>query len=40
MIIRALIVLFVAAPNLTRTIWRLKDRGGESGSQLFRGWGS
>ncbi|MCU1399635.1 MAG: hypothetical protein JWN62_2744 [Acidimicrobiales bacterium] len=39
LVIRALIVLFVAAPSLTRIIWRLKDSGGEEGAQLFKGWG-
>ena len=39
LVIRALIVLFVAAPSLTRIIWRLKDTGGEEGAQLFKGWG-
>ncbi len=40
LVIRALIVLFVAAPALTRIIWRLKDKGTEGGTPLFRGWGS
>ena len=40
LVIRALIVLFVAAPALTRLIWRLKDEGTEGGTPLFRGWGS
>jgi ABC-type uncharacterized transport system permease subunit len=40
LVIRALIVLFVAAPALTRGIWRMKHDGGDSGTQLFRGWGS
>ena len=39
LVIRALIVLFVAAPSLTRIIWRLKETGGEEGAQLFKGWG-
>jgi len=39
LVLRALIVLFVAAPALTRLIWRIRDRGGESGAQVFRGWG-
>ncbi|HEY4331649.1 MAG TPA: ABC transporter permease [Ilumatobacteraceae bacterium] len=39
-VIRALIVLFVAAPALTRMIWRLKDKDGNEGAQLFHGWGS
>ncbi len=39
LVIRALIVLFVAAPSLTRIIWRLKATGNESGAQLFKGWG-
>ena len=40
LVMRALIVLFVAAPALTRLIWRVKDRGAEGGTPLFRGWGS
>lgn len=40
LVIRALIVLFVAAPSLTRIIWRLKDTGADTGTQLFKGWGS
>ncbi len=40
LVIRALIVLFVAAPALTRAIWRLKEDSAENGTQLFRGWGS
>ena len=39
LVLRALIVLFVAAPALTRLIWRVRDRGGEGGAQVFRGWG-
>ena len=39
LVLRALIVLFVAAPALTRLIWRIRDRGGEGGAQVFRGWG-
>ncbi|MFT3853189.1 MAG: ABC transporter permease [Ilumatobacteraceae bacterium] len=39
LVIRALIVLFIAAPMLTKLIWRLKS--GESTLGLnFRGWGS
>jgi ABC-type uncharacterized transport system permease subunit len=40
LVIRALIVLFVAAPALTRLIWRIRDRHTEAGTPLFRGWGS
>lgn len=40
LVIRALIVLFVAAPALTKKIWRLKDVPDDGGMQLFRGWGS
>jgi simple sugar transport system permease protein len=40
LVIRALIVLFVAAPALTRMIWRVKNKGAEGGASLFRGWGS
>jgi general nucleoside transport system permease protein len=39
LVLRALIVLFIAAPALTRLIWRLKREGGASALQ-FRGWGS
>jgi len=39
LVLRALIVLFVAAPALTRLIWRIRDRGGDSNAQVFRGWG-
>jgi len=39
LVLRALIVLFVAAPALTRLVWRIRDRGGESSAQVFRGWG-
>ncbi len=39
LVIRALIVLFIAAPMLTRMIWRLKSSGGGLGLS-FRGWGS
>jgi simple sugar transport system permease protein len=39
LVLRALIVLFIAAPLLTRMIWRIKAEGG--GIALnFRGWGS
>lgn len=39
LVLRALIVLFIAAPALTRMIWRIK--GGPATSGLtFRGWGS
>jgi ABC-type uncharacterized transport system permease subunit len=39
LVLRALIVLFIAAPALTRMIWRIK--GSASGTGLsFRGWGS
>ena len=39
LVIRALIVLFIAAPMLTKLIWRIKS--GESSLGLsFRGWGS
>lgn len=39
LVLRALIVLFIAAPALTRLIWRLKREGGASALQ-FRGWGA
>jgi general nucleoside transport system permease protein len=38
-VLRALIVLFIAAQLLTKAIWRVKDDD-ESGAQAFRGWGS
>jgi general nucleoside transport system permease protein len=38
-VIRALIVLFIAAPMLTRMIWRVKARDTSLGLN-FRGWGS
>jgi hypothetical protein len=38
-VVRALIVLFIAAPLLTRMIWRIKAEGGGLGLS-FRGWGS
>lgn len=39
LVLRALIVLFIAAPALTRLIWRLKSEGSTSVLQ-FRGWGA
>jgi ABC-type uncharacterized transport system permease subunit len=39
LVLRALIVLFIAAPLLTRLIWRVKAEGGGVGL-MFRGWGS
>jgi hypothetical protein len=39
LVLRALIVLFIAAPALTRLIWRLKSEGSTSALQ-FRGWGA
>ncbi len=39
LVLRALIVLFIAAPLLTRLIWRIKAEGGGIGLS-FRGWGS
>jgi len=39
LVLRALIVLFIAAPVLTRLIWRIKAEGGGIGLS-FRGWGS
>ncbi|MCU1503377.1 MAG: transporter permease [Ilumatobacteraceae bacterium] len=39
LVVRALIVLFIAAPLLTRMIWRIKAEGGGLGLS-FRGWGS
>ena len=39
LVLRALIVLFIAAPTLTRLIWRVRAEGGGAGL-TFRGWGS
>ncbi len=39
LVLRALIVLFIAAPALTRLIWRVRAEGGGVGV-TFRGWGS
>jgi general nucleoside transport system permease protein len=39
LVLRALIVLFIAAPALTRLVWRLKSEGSTSSLQ-FRGWGA
>ena len=39
LVIRALIVLFIAAPMLTRMIWKVKARDTSLGLN-FRGWGS
>ena len=39
LVIRALIVLFIAAPMLTKLIWRLRS-GDKSLGLSFRGWGS
>ncbi len=39
LVLRALIVLFIAAPALTKLIWRLKSEGSTSVLQ-FRGWGA
>ncbi|MEO5899758.1 MAG: ABC transporter permease [Ilumatobacteraceae bacterium] len=39
LVLRALVVLFIAAPLLTRLIWRVKAEGGGVGL-MFRGWGS
>ena len=39
LVLRALIVLFIAAPTLTRLIWRVRAEGGGVGL-TFRGWGS
>lgn len=39
LVIRALIVLFIAAPMLTKLIWRIKS-GDRSLGLNFRGWGS
>ena len=37
LVLRALIVLFIAAQQLTRAIWRIKST--DQGTQAFRGWG-
>ncbi|MEO5725206.1 MAG: ABC transporter permease [Ilumatobacteraceae bacterium] len=39
LVVRALIVLFIAAPALTRLIWRIRKDGAAS-TLSFRGWGS
>jgi len=39
LVLRALIVLFVAAPALTRMIWRVRAGGSADATQTFRGWG-
>ncbi len=39
LVIQALIVLFVAAPTLVKSIMRIKDKGGES-TVTAKGWGS
>ena len=38
LVLRALVVLFIAAPALTKLIWRVKAEGSASGLS-FRGWG-
>lgn len=38
-VLRALIVMFIAAPLLMKSIWRIKSEGASMG-QAFRGWGS
>ena len=38
LILRALIVLFIAAPELMRFIWRVRAKGAES-APTFGGWG-
>jgi simple sugar transport system permease protein len=38
-VLRALIVMFIAAPLLVKTIWRTKNATITAG-QTFRGWGS
>ena len=40
LVLRALIVLFIAAPVLTRMIWRVAWRRRRSAASAFRGWGS
>jgi simple sugar transport system permease protein len=39
LVLRALIVLFIAAPALTRLIWRIRSEG-TAGGLTFRGWSS
>ena len=38
-VLRALIVMFIAAPLLMKTIWRVRSEGTSMG-QAFRGWGA
>ena len=39
LIMQALIIVFIAAPELVRSIYRLKAPEGEEGLQLTKGWG-
>jgi len=39
LIMQALIIVFIAAPELVRSIYRLKTPEGEEGLQLTKGWG-
>ena len=38
LVLRALVVLFIAAPALTKMIWRIRAEGSGTGL-TFRGWG-
>jgi simple sugar transport system permease protein len=38
-VLRALIVMFIAAPLLVKAIWRVKSADVSTG-QTFKGWGS
>lgn len=39
-VLQALIVLFVAAPALVRSVWRMKDTSGGGSTVMAKGWGS
>ena len=39
-VIQALIILFVAAPSLIRTIWRIKETRLGTGQRFSAGWGA
>jgi simple sugar transport system permease protein len=40
LVIQSLIVIFVAAPELVRAIWRIKAARGGAGQPVSKGWGS
>jgi general nucleoside transport system permease protein len=39
-VLQALIVLFVAAPALVRSVWRMKDTSDRESTVMAKGWGS